>query len=508
MELTSTSNSLSKPLIDENFDGRQRKFTGAYERTPSETVGNESSKNIYMKATVQKEGKGASVPSSIFNLSVTILGSGVLAMPFACKKCGIVLYLVLLAMVACAADFGLCLLINAMEAVSDLQSLKYKSVAFCFLGERGKKITDWAVIIQQLGATVAYINIIGALLGPVLRLAASNADSFVCNADAAKLYQCLLGVFVIFPLTLLRNIDSLKYTSLAALFFMNLFVLAIVVNGLRVAADPDLRFTLLNDTAVEKCAGDSTEKTDAAGLTASLNIAPAGPQIFVAIPIMCFAFLCHMNAFPIYEELADRSFRNMAGVIPRAVCFCFTVYAVAGVFGYLIFLDSTSSKLFVNFFTHGGTSLFTIIDILRIGVTFSVVFAFPIIVWEARHGLEQQIFGHQPFHFWRNFGLNATILAFALILGCIIPASGLNIPLGLIGSTASPLIVFILPALCHRELVKMEREGSGQVFGPNAISHVNQYAGKTYEVLAEVTLWSGVVLIPVCLGVWAWQLAV
>ena len=114
--------------------------------------------------------EGAGQLSSVFNLSVTILGSGVLAMPFACKECGIIVYLILLAAVACTADFGLNLLINAMESVSDLESLKYKSVALCMLGENGKKATDWAVKIQQLGdvvgACVTCINIISALLAP------------------------------------------------------------------------------------------------------------------------------------------------------------------------------------------------------------------------------------------------------------------------------------------------------------------------------------------------------
>lgn len=314
MELTTNTN-LSQPLIEEGFDNKQRKLTSSYERSGSDLVGNESSKNIYMQAAVNDSSntEGASVPSSIFNLSVTILGSGVLAMPFACKECGIVVYLILLALVACAADFGLCLLINAMEAVNGISSLKYKSVAGGLLGDRGRLATDWAVIIQQLGACVAYINIIGALLGPVLRLGATSADSFVCGANAAKLYQCLLGAFVIFPLTLLRNIDSLKYTSLAALFFMNLFVVAIVINGLRVAADPDLRLTLLNDTATATCGVSSSHAIDEVGLTSSIRLFPTGPTVFVAIPIMCFAFLCHMNAFPIYEALANRSFQSMTG---------------------------------------------------------------------------------------------------------------------------------------------------------------------------------------------------
>ena len=49
----------------------------------------------------------ASELSSIFNLSNTILGSGTLAMPYACYQCGALVFVVLLVVVGVLANFSL-----------------------------------------------------------------------------------------------------------------------------------------------------------------------------------------------------------------------------------------------------------------------------------------------------------------------------------------------------------------------------------------------------------------
>ena len=59
---------------------------------------------------------GASELSSIFNLSNSILGSGTLAMPYACHQCGVVMFVVLLGIVGAIANFSL----NLVRAIVGL----------------------------------------------------------------------------------------------------------------------------------------------------------------------------------------------------------------------------------------------------------------------------------------------------------------------------------------------------------------------------------------------------
>ena len=99
-------------------------------------------------------------------------------------------------------------------------------------------------------------------------------------------------------------------------------------------------------------------------------------QVLSAVPILCFAFLCHMNIFPIYNELradpnadvlgrvshttsnraaAPSKKQSMQRVGLRSMLLCGLVYSLSGVFGYLCFLDTTKPDLLKNFKVIGSS---------------------------------------------------------------------------------------------------------------------------------------------------------
>lgn len=156
---------------------------------------------------------------------------------------------------------------------------------------------------------------------------------------------------------------------------------------------------------------------------------------------MCFAFLCHQNVFPIYRELKDASTSKMAKVSSISMILCFSVYWCCGFFGYAAFLESTSGDLLLNFPVVGG-NISSLMDAVRLGFGISLVFTYPIVVWEARHCLSEILFGHHP-SYKQFFGLNAVIVLATTVVGMF--ASGIDEVLGIVGSTCSPMLVFILP---------------------------------------------------------------
>jgi amino acid permease len=156
----------------------------------------------------------------------------------------------------------------------------------------------------------------------------------------------------------------------------------------------------------------------------------------------------------------------------------------------------------VNFHTT-GSSIALVIDILRIGFALAIVFSFPIIIWEAKRGLEKQIWGlGLEYSLRRALLLNFALVTFCVILGALIPASALGLPLGFVGSTCSPLIMFILPCMMHQSL--MEKRKEMRTTGIEV--SVNQYEGQ--DGLINAVLIGGIVLIPLTFGVWIWQISV
>ena len=435
----------------------------------------------------------ASVHSSIFNVSNTILGSGTLAMPFACRECGIIPFVALLGCFAYAANLAVQLLVISVENAVGLHELQYAALAKRSIGRKGELAAEWAVIVQQCGACVAYIVIIADVLQPIASLGATSESSHLCSR---AMWQTLAAVFIIFPLCMLRRLDSLRYTSLAALGCIVAFVFAVTVNGLRALATPRLRkeWSVPNNSSVNLCNAPASASSAAPGSSVKLFFDSAG--VISALPIVCFAFLCHMNMFPVYEELRDRGGgakrRDMFTVGTRSMQICAAVYGLAGIFGYLIFLQATEGDLLKNFHV-SGTSVSGLMDALRVGFGFALIFSYPVVVWEARHGLELQIFGHgKAFSLRRHFLLNLGIVGGSLVTGMAVPT--VLVPLGLVGSTCSPLIVFILPALIFLSMKEKGQLDNDKVMDAAAL--------ETMAVKAKAALWTGYVLIPLCSVLW------
>ena len=197
----------------------------------------------------------------------------------------------------------------------------------------------------------------------------------------------------------------------------------------------------------------------------------------------------------------------MGRVASRSLALCGVIYAMAGIFGYVCFLGDTRPDL-LNNFQVSGTILSPLMDVLRLGFGFALIFSYPIVVWEARHMLVQECShclatnddaasdgedaGIGDTHTWLpHVLLNVCIVGCTTVLGVLMPS--VLEPLHFIGATCSPLIVFILPALIFR---KLEQDGS---------TPANKF--RRQQHLAGAMLVFGVVLIPVATTVTVVNLA-
>jgi len=76
-----------------------------------------------------EEASTAGVASSVFNLSNCVLGSGTLAMPYACYNCGVGVYLLLLVFFGSVANFTIQLLVICTENVAGMERVSYAALA-------------------------------------------------------------------------------------------------------------------------------------------------------------------------------------------------------------------------------------------------------------------------------------------------------------------------------------------------------------------------------------------
>eukprot|EP00486_Rosalina_sp_Unknown_P015642 CAMPEP_0201594970 /NCGR_PEP_ID=MMETSP0190_2-20130828/192121_1 /ASSEMBLY_ACC=CAM_ASM_000263 /TAXON_ID=37353 /ORGANISM="Rosalina sp." /LENGTH=217 /DNA_ID=CAMNT_0048054785 /DNA_START=30 /DNA_END=680 /DNA_ORIENTATION=+ len=112
------------------------------------------------------EQKQASIFSSMMNLSNTILGAGLLGLPYAIAKTGYVLSLILFALMGTLSFIGLNLSCSAAK-------IKAPNASYYTLAEmsvpRAKKLVDIAVAVKCFGVGTSYFVVIGDLMPAVMQ---------------------------------------------------------------------------------------------------------------------------------------------------------------------------------------------------------------------------------------------------------------------------------------------------------------------------------------------------
>ena len=172
-------------------------------------------------------------------------------------------------------------------------------------------------------------------------------------------------------------------------------------------------------------------------------------------------------------------------------------YMLTGVFGYLTFLSYTEDDLLKNFKVR-GTYISFVMNIVRVGFGISMILSFPLMIWEARHNLDVLLFTSSEssnktrtkYSFRRFMVLNVLLLSIQTTVAILAP--GIGPVIEFIGSTCSPLMMYILPALF---VLKSSGNANSTVTGYKSWLK-REYAGELLLLLI------GVILIPLCMFIW------
>jgi len=247
----------------------------------------------------------AGVVVSTYNLTSTILGAGILSVPYALSHCGIVLGIALLAFTAAAATLSCNLVLSAYLRTG---RGSYGDIALHLFGRRASTTVKWIIIVLNVGAASGYMLVVRSLLPPSL-CQLLGPGSFFCGGETRD-SLVLAGVvyLVIFPLCTLKSLNSLRHTSLLAFVFAVFLTACISVRALQHGEFCEVRL----------------------GPSSALGM-------FKALPVFCFSFVCHLNVLPVYDQLHSRTPTMMRGVFRNAIVFALMLYCFAGSFGYLRF---------------------------------------------------------------------------------------------------------------------------------------------------------------------------
>lgn len=355
--------------------------------------------------------RGSKVSAS-YNFINSIIGSGIIGLPYALNQAGLPFGLLLLIVVGFITDYTIILLIKGgnLSGTSSYQALVQSTFGF-----PGFLILSALQFLYPFIAMISYNITTGDTLTKVfLRIPGVGPGHIL--AERHFVILVITAVFTL-PLSLYRNIERLGKVSLLSMV-LTLTILIIVI----------IRAATL---------GPEIPPTEDAWAFAKINA-------IQAVGVMSFAFICHHNSFLIYGSLQEPTVSNWTKVTHVSVGSALVVSAAFAVAGYATFTGYTQGDIFENYCRDDNLATFG-----RFCFGLSVITTFPLECFVTREVLSNATCSRDlstAEHVAITLFIVIVCTAISLAYDC------LGVVLELNGALSAIPLIFILPSACYLKL--------------------------------------------------------
>ncbi|EJU04391.1 AAAP amino acid permease [Dacryopinax primogenitus] len=381
----------------------------------------------------RKKGGSGGLLDSIFNMANSILGAGIIGLPYAISEAGLVTGTILLIILGIVTDWTIRLIVR--NAKLSGRNSYIDIMDHCF-GKSGRAAVSFFQFSFAFGGMCAFGIIIGDTIPHVI------ASLFPSLRTIPVLYLLTKRRFVIalcticisYPLSLYRDIAKLARASALALAGMLLILISVVVESIKVEEDSKLA---------------DLRGSDAARWTI------IQPRIAEAIGVISFAFVCHHNSLLIYGSLSTPTMDRFDRVTHVATGVSIVACLVMGLSGFLTFTDRTQGNILNNF-----SQSDLLINIARLCFGMNMFTTLPLELFVCREVIEDYYFPHEPFSWQRHALFTTSILMASMFLALI--TCDLGVTLEITGGVSATALAFIFPAACYYKLLSPEQPWYGR----------------------------------------------
>ncbi|NWR52774.1 AVT2 protein, partial [Regulus satrapa] len=357
---------------------------------------------IALLSKPRNKGGNSDLASAGFNIVNSIIGSGVIGLPYSMKEAGFPLGVLLLFVVGYITDYSIILLIKG----GNLSSTKtYQDLVKKTYGLVGYLILSTLQFLYPFIAMISYNIITGDTITKVFqRIPGVGLDNVLTDRHFIIL---LTTIIFTLPISLYRDIAKLGKVNHNS-------------NG-----------NLLNVCF--------RPKSENAWIFAKSNAVQA-------IGVMSFAFICHHNSFLIYGSLEEPTLKNWSQVTHMSVALALLISVVFAACGYMTFTGYTEGDIFENYCRDDNLATF---GRFCYGVT--VILTFPLECFVTREVIAN-VFFHGNLS--TVFHVVVTVVIIAVATGVSLVYDCLGIVLELNGVLSATPLVFIIPSACYLRLSK------------------------------------------------------
>ena len=357
----------------------------------------------------------ASVFSSSINLINTISGAGLLALPYTIMRSGWLIGLFSMTFVIIIGSISFYLLSFISDA---LQVFNYGAIAQKLYNRHAGNLVNILIIVLTLGLLMAFTVLIR-----------ENMFFFSMTPElewAGQLSLIVVSLVGILPLSLLRNLNSLWFTSLLSIACLVYFTIMI------------LSFAILSNSssAIDKNVVQPIDKGKPVPVSTSLNLV-------LAIASLSITFCGHYNSLNIYKEVRNKSLTKMKHIIITVAVVVAILNLTVGLAGYFMFTDQCLPDILLNLMEYPSAHIWC--EIADIGIILVLVFSFPVVCFALRRAVEDAIFRTEYVRRKWSILISSTVVIFTALIGCFV--NDVGIVLDMTGMLAGVPLVFIFPAI-------------------------------------------------------------
>lgn len=271
------------------------------------------------------------------------------------------------------------------------------------------------------GSCVTYVISINDLFSRVT--VDDRLHPFLRSEWGPKVLTLLVWTVIMLPMSIPKQINSLRYASVIGVSCMMYFVVVIIVHGSLNGVK--------NGKPVHKVSAFKT-----------------GNDAIVGFSLFIFAYMCQTNTLEVYREMHKPSPKRLTRDTAISMSACFVLYFLTGLFGYLEFGNEITDSILLYYDLQHDIPII----IAYVGIAFKLCVGFAICMQPTRDSMYYCLSWHFPAFKDIStvpFLLHALICTFTAIVACVLGLfiPSVNIVFGLVGSFCGGFLCFIFPAL-------------------------------------------------------------
>jgi len=356
----------------------------------------------------------SSMTECVTTLTKTILGSGLLSLPYVCHVNGILPSAVYLVLFACLSGYSMYLLVRATDLAHLSHhaplDMDFGALGHLAFGNAGLRAVQIVIGVDLWGTLVAYMVVIADVLQPAVEASTLGTSfHYLCS----RWVVILASAVAVLPLCTGKGIGALGPTAALGLLALGVFMMFLVFRG------------------INRGFGERPHRPRPE------HVWHLGLGLLRTLPIMAFLYNVHFNVFSVYNALERRTPARMGVVIASACAISTAVALGVGTAGDLLYHPHVKENVLQNMRLDDRPAL-----AVRSLFGLAIVLSYPVVAFELRQMTEALFAGR------RTRRLPRVVIAGALVLSSSLTAitvPNITVAFGMVGGTTTTAMAFVLP---------------------------------------------------------------